>query len=72
MFAQLELVNAFDQHCQPIGAAERCDEGVEAALRHLFAQQSGGKVAYGRDRQLGKAAVELLLNEAAKAVGCGG
>ena len=64
VFAQLKFVNSFNQHRQAVGAAERCDKGIKAALWHLVAQEPRREVADVGDRKLREATLKSLLDEA--------
>ena len=66
-----ELVDALEQHRQPVGRRDGDDEGVEAGLERLVAQQARAEAVHGVDGELLEAALELVLDAGAQGVGGG-
>ena len=68
---QRELVDALEQHRQPVGGRDRDDEGIEAGLERLVAQQARAEAVHRVDGELLEAALELVLDAGAQRVGGG-
>jgi hypothetical protein len=66
-----QLVDALEQHRQPVGRGDRDDEGVEPGLERLVAQQPRAEAVDGVDGQLLEAPLELVLDAGAQRVGRG-
>ena len=69
--AQRQLVDALEQHGQAVGGRRRGDERVEAGLERLVVQQPRAEPVDGVDGELVEAAVQLVLDRRAQAVGGG-
>ena len=67
MDLERELVDALEQHRQPVGGRDGDDEGVEAGLERLVAQQARAEAVHGVDGKLLEAALELVLDAGAQA-----
>ena len=67
----VQLVDALEEHGQPVGGRDRDDEGIEAGLEGLVAQQARAEAVHGVDGELLEAALELVLDAGAQRVGGG-
>ena len=66
-----QLVDALEQHREPVGGRDRRGERVEPRLERLVVQQARAEAVDGRDGQLLEAAVEPGLEPLAQRVGGG-
>ena len=66
-----QLVDALEQHRQPVGRGDGHHEGIEPGLERLVAQQARGEAVDGVDGELLEAALELVLHAGAQRVGGG-
>ena len=64
-----QLVDALEQHREPVGRGDRDDEGVEPGLERLVAQQPRAEAVHGVDAELLEPALELVLHAGAQGVG---
>ena len=64
-----ELVDALEQHREPVGRRDRDDERIEPGLERLVAQQPRAEAVHGVDGELLEAALELVLHAGAQRVG---
>ena len=71
LVAERQLVEAVEQHRQPLGRAEHVEEGVEAGRGRVLAQQPLAELFPGADPELFERAVEQCLDPLAQALGGG-
>ena len=71
MDLERELVDALEEHGQPVGGRDGDDEGIEAGFERLVAQQAGAEPVHRVDGELLEAALELVLDAGAQRVGGG-
>ena len=69
---QRQVVEALEEHREPVGAAERHDERVQAGLERLVVQQSRTEVVDGVDVQLLVGILERVLEQRRMRAAAGG
>ena len=66
--AQGQLVDALQQHREPVGGCHGRHERADPRLERLVVQQAGAEPVHGVDGELGEAAIEAVLDAAAQRI----